>query len=435
MKSLLDRIANLVATQGSVLVRLITTIVVTRAIVQALGLSSYADLAAIQAAVGLISVMGNGVTGACVRYVLKHAEAAEFSTVSQFITNSLVLVVALGLCMAGVIALLALLKPTYFGSVGPSFAFVMVVTACCQLATAIFRTGNFFHERFVSSSIIQLTGQITYLVLMLVMLAYTEIGLWAIPISRLAADFLALTLMWRLFRKLLPLVRLTSTHISVRCLKSVLEFSGWMVFVYVNTYIASSGVLLLARPFADDLEFSTLGISLRVATSVASLLTCFAFLTNPPIHKLIATGDHESAMPYVWWHFLAIGLSGIAVFSVILLQGQNLLDIWLGKSLHPMATSSMCGFVFSLTVGVLASPVIAFYAATGRLRSYGLCCCVDTIITFGLLYTAISCFGSRSFVACCWLPGMVALTRICVCCYLLPLRLPDLNSLTWRNQT
>jgi O-antigen/teichoic acid export membrane protein len=394
----MKKIINIGSGQIRVVANALVGLYMTRLIITELGHDRYASLAVLLSFATIFTLFGNAVKDASVRFISKSAATDNWNEAGDFIINAIAVATWISLISILGSSLAGCINPHLIGSLPIQFVFILLTGMCMTFLSGIFLAGNFYNENFLSSSILAACGRIVYAAVAYFCISNLKIDYWGIAVANLISALFVVAGAYILFRKNLPLVSMKPRRLALSTQKQIVSFIGWMLLVYCGSYCASSAILLIANNYATSGEIVKLALGLQVGSIAAQILTCFSLVTSPGIYKALANGDKILASRYIQLLLDLLIPSAVCGMLIVNFGGEQLLRLWLGDSVPPGMIPVILGSFMSFSMVSLTIPFCAYYAASKRIKPYGLACVAESLVicmASFLVFTLQSPSGDR----------------------------------------
>jgi O-antigen/teichoic acid export membrane protein len=397
----------------------VVALFVTQLCVTRLGHAQYVAIAVVLSFVGIFALLGNATTDACVKFIAKAAADDNWEEADQFMINAVAVAfwITLGACLCSGAA--GWLKPSLTGYLPLSFIYVVLAGMFLSLFSGICASGNFYHENFLSSAIVQSLSRIIYGAGVWYGIVHLNLNYWGVAFGSFAGALFAASGAYALFKVNLPRVALNVRYLSFERQGRIVSFIGWMLFVYCGTYCASNAVLLIASIYVNTEEAARLALGLQVGSIAAQVLTCFSLVTSPGIYRALARDDQRLASRYIQL-LLDLALpASICGMLIVYFEGNQILRLWLGDDAPVRMVPIILGSFMSFSLVSICIPFCAYYAAANRLRTYGLACLAESLLiclsSILLLHVAPRSVDRIVLIA--LLPGILIVLKLFILCW------------------
>jgi len=151
--------------------------------------------------------------------------------------------------------------------------------------------------------------------------------------------------------------------------REMMSFAGWNLVGNCAGILSMQGVNILLNMFFGPAVNAARGVAVQVQSAVQQFSQNFQMALNPQITKNYAKGDRESM------HRLIVRSSRFSFFLLfflsfpIYLMTQELLELWLEEVPEYSAVFLRISLM-TVTVDVIANPLMVAAAATGHVRRY-----------------------------------------------------------------
>lgn len=381
------QMTNFLSSNITVAVSAVVRILLIPVMIRQLGLGGYGIVAFAMSIGLLVQILGNALSGAIARYLTLGYARGESENNSLYMSNALAIV-------AGGGTIIALLTYTYVkvfsenaSSMPTGFIEVILLSIVISTIAGVFSTGNFVREKFVSRSAINSFSRIIYGSVCGLLLLYSNLGMWSVVVGLIIGAVVRLILFRWSFKRLLPDVQSRLSLVSSKHMLEVGEFVGWMLLSFCGGYIISSGMIVVVEKCVLANNLGRYALAVNVSQLLYMALGCLTVITSPPTYKRIAVKDYRGATYQVEKYlFLALCL-GIPTLVILILEGNNILHVWLGESTPPnmgllLVVAGISGILTTSNI-----PISVFLAGMGKVRNYGIATLVAacTAVTAGII--------------------------------------------------
>ncbi len=366
------QMANFLSSNITLVVNAVVYILLIPVIIRQLGLGGYGIVAFAISIGSLVQILGNALSGATARYLTLSYARGESESGSLYLSNTLVVV-------AGGGTIIALLTYTYVKvfsenatSMPTGFVEVILLSIVISAIAGVFSTGNFVKEEFVSRGAIDSFSRIIYGLVCGLLLLYSKLGMWSVAVGLIIGAVIRLNLFRWSFNRLLPDVQSRLNLVSSKHMLEVGEFVGWMLLSFCGGYIISSGMIAAVEKCVLVNNLGRYMLAVNVSQLLYQGLGCLTVVTSPPTYKRIAVKDYRGATYQVEKYlFLALCL-GIPMLVILILEGNNILQVWLGESTPPNMGLLLVAAGISGILTASNIPISVFLAGMGKVRNYGI---------------------------------------------------------------
>jgi O-antigen/teichoic acid export membrane protein len=380
------QLAHFISGNISIAVSIIVNLVVTRLIIQKLGLETYGVVVFVLNVGLLVIVLGNALSGATSRYLALNYAQKEQAKASTYLSNTLVLVLIGGISVSFLLYIYIKFLSQNGGDMPIGFVEAMLISTLLSSLAGVFSSGTFVRERFIERDAINSITRIINGVVCGFLLLYLGFGLWAVAIGTLLGSLLRLVAFHYSCGRLLPEVKMDIQLVSRRHIQEVASFVGWMLLSYCGGYIVNSGTLMAVENGVTPEALGRFALAANVTMLTHQILGCFSSVTSPPTYKLIAVKDYHGATWQIEkFIFLSTSL-GMTLIIVLLFEGHQLLYLWLGDSAPENMTLLLAAAGTSAVLMVTSVPISVFLAGTGNVRNYGIAMVTSGLTVVGIVY-------------------------------------------------
>jgi hypothetical protein len=406
------RIINVLAQQLRVSGNAIVGLLIVRLVYRSMGEITYANLAVVLSVIGYVGILGNSITGAMARYLSKCVSQDAFEDGSDYFSNSFLAVASIAVFGEFVIVGGYLVNRAMWGALPLLFIMTMMAVPVLNCAAGILATGNFVRERFVNSSLTFLFGRLLYLAITWSLVKYIGMQYWSVAIANIMSGMCICVIFWFMFRNSLPQVRFRLTLLSRTRVVELFGFVGWMLIVYAGIFLITSGVLVVTRTVISNNDVLVkIALGFQVGSIVNQMMTSIGVATSPATYRYLAQNHYRQATQMVE-HFLYLAIiMGVAIGLVLSLEWNNLLSLWPGNQRPDGMGAVLSGAVFSFVIGSFGVPLSVFFAGIGRVRTYGIICLIEGVVTVLFVYVSLRFWPNNAFLVC-LLPGLVGMSKL-----------------------
>lgn len=410
MSSKFRQLANFISGNFSIVVSVVVNLIVTRLIIQKLGLETYGIVAFVLNISLLIIVLGNALSGTTARYLTLNYAKKNSREASIYMSNTLAIVFAGGL----LVSFLLYIYIKFFsksGKVMPiGFIEVMLLSMLASAIAGVFSSGNFVREKFIARDAINSVTRIINGLVCGLLLLYLDFGLWAVAIGTFAGSFLRLISFRYSCRILLSEVRNKVSLVSRHHIFVVTSFVGWMLLSFCGGYVVNSGTLMVVENSVTKTNLGRFALAANIAILTHQVLGCFSAVTSPSTYKHIAVKDYRSATWQVE-KFLFIATSlGLIIVIILFFESSQLLHLWLDNSAPENMTLLLSAAAISAVLMVSNVPISVFLAGTGNVRGYGIAMLIAGLTVVGSVFLILH-HRPEQLVLVAAIPGVIVFVK------------------------
>jgi len=170
-------------------------------------------------------------------------------------------------------------------------------------------------------------------------------------------------------------------HLNLNYLSPYLRFG--LIFFFTSLIFTSfnrSGEVLIRFFHGNYVQVGYFGVSYNVYLTVATAIPQFTLAFTPLLTTLLANGDTEAIRQWTEQLLKWLAVGGMLVVFAVLLLGEDLVPIVLGKAYRPVASNLLplslallthtLGSVATLLTLIYERPKMAFVAGTIRLSTF-----------------------------------------------------------------
>jgi hypothetical protein len=165
-------------------------------------------------------------------------------------------------------------------------------------------------------------------------------------------------------------------------IKSMMSFSGWLIFGCISDLLSTQGVNLLINVYFGPFLNAARAIGVQVQGVVSNFYSSFSISVNPQITKSYAAQDYNYCYNLVFISTKLIFFLMIIVTIPILLRSEQILIIWL-NNIPPYTPAIVNLILIDNLIRSCYGPISQICFASGKIKLY------QTLIT--VLY--LSCFA------------------------------------------
>ena len=414
MNARVRRAINVTAQQSRLLINAVVGLSVTRIVLAELGHQQYANIAVVLSVVSIMGILGNALSGASARYVTQSLANQKFEEATRYLSNSIAALVLVAVSLAVTISALVAIRSTIFGALPLPLILCTLVGVLLNCVGGVFRVGNFYRERFLTSAFVFAASRVIYGLTAWFCITSLGFGVWGIAVGSLLGGVFVASTMKSLFSRLLPEISFSYGSISRECIREVCLFVGWMMLVYVGIYLITSGVLVIARNLiTDDVQLSRLALSFQIGGLTHQILSGFLVATSPTTYRALAKSDLRLATKMVERFLFMALLGGLTFGAVFALEGDALIQLWLGPRAPNNMSPVLIGAAFSFMVAAMSAPISVYMAGDDRVRPYGMLCLVEgftaAVISYFIVRYTVASVAVSSVI---WIAGFVGTAKI-----------------------
>lgn len=375
-------IVNTLAQNVRSIINIVLSLYSTRIVMDALGQSDYGIYMLVAGVVSFLGFFTNSLTLTTQRHISYSHGAGRGDDARAYFANSYLLLLVVGLTLAGLLALLTtwvfesgLLKVDASRLTEAKVVYLLVIgSVVMTLMTAPFRALLIAYENIVYISIIEVLDGVLKLsaVFLLYNLSDYRLTVYAaIILGVMAFNLLAfMTYCQRKYPEscILPSPRQWDRTIQ----KKIVGFATWSLYGMGCVLVRAQGVaVLINHLFKGTLLNSSYGIATQVQGSVTFFASAIHNSLKPQVIKAEGAGEHQCAIRLAETACKYSFLILLLVVAPILAELPAVLDVWL-KDVPPYC-GVFCGVILlSALTDQLVLGLTLVVEAIGRIRNYSL---------------------------------------------------------------
>lgn len=355
---------------------MVVSLYTSRVVLAALGVEDYGTYNVVGGVVAMFSFVINTMSAAISRYIANGLGLGDAARLRRVFATSLNIQIGLGIVVVALVETLGLWFLNTGMRIPPDrmqaariVLHISALTAFINFLVVPYNAAIIAHERmtaFAYVSILEALGKLAVAFL-----------ITSAPIDRLIfyASMLAVVgalvqlVYWAYCRRAFD--ECAYRFIFDRgLLKEMTSFAGWN-FLGTTAYLFNTqGVNMLMNVFFGVTVNAARGVAVQVDGAVKQMVNNFTTAINPQIMKSYARGD----MPYM--HSLicrSSKFSALLTFAFaipLVIEAQNLLDLWLVNPPELTAVFLQLALVGTLLDNALGNSLFAAALATGRTKRY-----------------------------------------------------------------
>lgn len=196
-------------------------------------------------------------------------------------------------------------------------------------------------------------------------------------------------------------IRLTR-HVDKPLFRSMLSFSGWSMLNPIAYTARGQGCNLVLNYYFGTILNAANNVAMQIANAVDQMSNNFSVSFRPQIIQSYASQE------YVRTKRLMYSMSKIsfllhALFAIpIILEINNLLELWLGKdSIPEYAAPFACWILLIKWINCLNPPITNVMSATGRIKTINICtaCILLSNVPIAILLMALGLSPVAIYIA------------------------------------
>lgn len=180
-------------------------------------------------------------------------------------------------------------------------------------------------------------------------------------------------------------------------LVNMTSFSGWSVIGTLAYTLKSQGINIVLNLFFGPVVNAARGVASQVMNAVNQFIHSFQTSFRPQLTKSYASGDYDYTMKL---YYGATKLSYYLLFTLalpILLETDQILHLWLGKSVPEYAAVFTRIILLTSFVSAFANPTTAIAYATGKIKNFSIIVSVFNLLIVPVAYVFLKLgFGPTS---------------------------------------
>ena len=355
---------------------LIISLYTSRIILQALGVEDYGIYNVVGGVISMIGFLNASLTNTYQRYYNYEMGRNNISAVMKYFQSAL----GAQLLMAFVILIVAESVGVWFVSTqltipdGREFAAmcvyqVSVLSLILVMLQVPFSALIISYERMGVFAYISILDAVLKLGIVLMLLYLTGDRLIIYSIFMLAVSVINFLLYFCYCRRYLSIVRICVSWDKGR-LKSMFNFSSWVVFDSLASTLKSNGLNMLLNIFFGPIVNAAYGLSHHVMTAVSQFVVNFQTAFRPQLTKLYAANDYP-AMYKLLYSATKLSFYLMLILSLpLIFEASFILKIWLGNNV-PEHTVAFVRFVLVISwISSFANPLSGIAYATGKVKNF-----------------------------------------------------------------
>ena len=393
-------IVNTLAQNVRSIINIVLSLYSTRIVMDALGQSDYGVYMLVAGVVSFLNFFTNSLTLTTQRHISYCHGAGRKEEAKAFFANSYLLLLVIGLALAGLLALLTryifdsgFLKVDASRLTEAKMVYILVIgSVLMTLMTSPFRALLISYENIVYISIIEVLDGVLKLsaVFILYYISDYRLTTYAVIIM-LVMLFNLLAFMIYCQRNypescILPSLKQWNTEVQ----KKIVGFATWSLYGMVCVLVRAQGIAMLINHLQKG---TLLNSSYGIATQVQGAVTFFASAIHnslkPQVIKAEGAGDHQRAIRLAETACKYSFLILLLVVAPILAELPLVLTVWLKDV--PLYCAIFCGVILiSVLTDQLVLGLTLIVEAIGKIRNYSLWKYTVKILALPAMYFGVN---------------------------------------------
>lgn len=170
-------------------------------------------------------------------------------------------------------------------------------------------------------------------------------------------------------------------------MKEILAYSGWTIFGMLALVVRSSGINIVLNVFFNPIINTARGIAFTINSVVSSVVSNFYTAVRPQIVKNYSKQDLEACYKLVFRSTRFSYCLALLLVLPLFMFATSILDFWLSDYPHQTVAFVRLTLITAL-IDSMASPMISFNQATGKIKVFQLIISILLILNLPLAIIA-----------------------------------------------